>query len=521
MPIIECIPNFSDARRPEVIEAIRQVIAAVPEAHVLDIHSDLDHNRSVITYAGSPAAVEEAAIRAIARAAERINLDEHSGAHPRIGATDVFPFVPISGVSMQDCVEIACRLGKRVGEELGIPVYLYEEAATRPERKNLENLRRGQYEGLKQEILSNPERQPDFGPAYLGTAGAIVIGARHPLIAYNAYLTTDDVSIAKKIAKAVRFSSGGLRYVKALGLLVDGRAQVSMNLTNYRETPVARVVEFIRREAERYGTRIHRCELVGLIPEEALVDAAVWYLQLDQFEPEQILERRLRTVVSGQWSVDSPKPAFDRISTLPTGFLEALAAESPAPGGGSASAYSGAAGAALVAMVARLTIGRKKYAEVETQMQQVLARAESLRPELTAAIQQDAAAFEAVMAAYRLPKGTPAEEAVRADAIEAAMKEAARVPLQVATQAVEVMGLAVQVVRSGNLNAISDGASAAAQARAALSGAGYNVRINALSLKDREEVKRLLAALKELEGRAGRYEADLRAALTERGGLLL
>jgi len=521
MPIIECIPNFSDARRPEVIDAIRQVIAAVPEAHVLDLHSDLDHNRSVITYAGSPGAVEEAAFRAIAKAAELINLDEHSGAHPRIGATDVFPFVPISGVSMQDCVEMARRLGKRVGDALGIPIYLYEEAATRPERVNLENLRRGQYEGLKVEILSNPERQPDYGPSRLGPAGATVIGARHPLIAYNAYLSTDDVSIAKKIAKAVRFSSGGLRYVKALGLLVDGRAQVSMNLTNYRETPVARVVDFIRREAGRYGTSLHHCELVGLIPEEALVDAAVWYLQLSQFEPEQILERRLRTVIRDQLSVDSPKPAFDGISSPPTGFLDALAADSPAPGGGSASAYSGAAAAALVAMVARLTIGRKKYAEVEKQMQQVLERAEALRAELTAAIQKDAAAFEAVMAAYRMPKGTPEEAAVRGEAIESAMKEAARVPLQVATQAVEVMGLSVLVVKAGNLNAISDGASAAAQARAALSGAGYNVRINAASLKDRDEVIRLLAALKDLEERAENYEEDVRATLSERGGLLL
>jgi glutamate formiminotransferase/formiminotetrahydrofolate cyclodeaminase len=250
------------------------------------------------------------------------------------------------------------------------------------------------------------------------------------------------------------------------------------------------------------------------------VDAAVWYLQLDPFEPEQILERRLREAIGLALRASQPS-ADDERSTLPTGFLESLAADSPAPGGGSASAYSGAAGAALVAMVARLTIGRKKYAEVETQMQQVLARAEALRAELTAAIQQDAAAFEAVMAAYRLSKGTLAEEAARAEAIESAMKEAARVPLRVATQAVEVMGLAVQVVRAGNLNAISDGASAAAQARAALSGAGYNVRINAASLKDQEEVKRLFAALKGLEEQAAEYEADLRAALSGRGGMLL
>ena len=219
-PLVECIPNFSEARRPEVVEEIIGVIKAVPGIQVLDRHSDLDHNRSVVTYVGPPEAVEEAAFQAIARAAKLIDLDHHEGAHPRIGATDVVPFVPITGVTMQDCVEIAHRLGKRVGTELGIPVYLYEEAATRPDRQNLENNRKGQYEGLKEEIKTNPERKPDFGPASLGTAGATVIGARQPLIAYNVYLTTAEVPVAQKIARAIRQSSGGMRFVKAMGILV-------------------------------------------------------------------------------------------------------------------------------------------------------------------------------------------------------------------------------------------------------------------------------------------------------------
>ncbi|MDD2695903.1 MAG: glutamate formimidoyltransferase, partial [Anaerolineales bacterium] len=355
--IVECIPNFSEARRPEVVEALMQAIAATPGVALLDRHSDLDHNRTVLTFAGSPEGVEEAAFRSIALAAELIDLDKHTGEHPRIGATDVVPFVPISGVSMQDCVAMAVRLGQRVGQELGIPVYLYEEAATRPERKNLEDVRRGQYEGLKEEITVKPERLPDFGPARLGTAGATVIGARHPLIAYNVYLTSDDVTVAQKIAKAIRHSSGGLRFVKGLGLLVDGRAQVSMNLTNYRQTPISRVMALIRSEAARYGVSVHHSELVGLIPQEALIDAAVWHLQLDQFSAEQVLERRLEAA----WQAQA--------AGLPVSFLEALASSSPAPGGGSASAYSGAAAAALVAMVARLTIGRKKYAAVEGRMQ--------------------------------------------------------------------------------------------------------------------------------------------------------
>ena len=298
-PILECIANYSEARRPEVVEAIMQAITGVAGVHLLDRHSDLDHNRTVLTYVGPPQAVQEAAYRSIARAAELINLDQHTGEHPRIGATDVCPFVPISGLTMQEAVQLARTLGQRVGEQLGIPVFLYEEAATRPDRQNLENIRRGQYEGLKTEIVTNPDRQPDFGPAKLGTAGATVIGARQPLIAYNVYLTTDDVSDAEKIAKAVRQSSGGMRYVKALGMLVEGRAQVSMNLTNYKKTPVARVVEMIRREAARYGVGVHHCELVGLIPQAALVDAAQWYLQLDQFEPEQILEHKILSASHG------------------------------------------------------------------------------------------------------------------------------------------------------------------------------------------------------------------------------
>ncbi|MGZ9226741.1 MAG: glutamate formimidoyltransferase, partial [Anaerolineales bacterium] len=352
-PLIECIPNFSEARRPEVIDQIAAAISSVEDVRLLNRSSDLDHNRTVLTFAGPPFAVEEAAFRTIQTAAELINMDNHTGEHPRLGATDVMPFVPLSEVTMDDCVAMAKRLGERVGNELSIPVYLYEAAATRAERVNLENIRKGQYEGLKSEIESDPDRTPDYGPSKLGAAGATVIGARNPLIAFNVYLTTADVDIAKKIAKAIRQSSGGLRYVKALGLLVEGRAQVSLNLTNYRETPVARVVEMIRREAARYGVGIHHSELVGLIPQDALTDAAVWHMQLDQFDKAQILESRL-------YEAHASAPADNGPS-----FIEELAAPTPTPGGGSAAAYSGAMGAALVAMVAGLTIGKKKYANVE------------------------------------------------------------------------------------------------------------------------------------------------------------
>jgi glutamate formiminotransferase len=291
--IVECVPNFSEGRRKEVIDQIVGALASVEGVRVLDVQSDADHNRSVVTMVGEPEAVEEAAFQGIERAARLIDMDQHQGEHPRMGATDVVPFVPIAGVTMVDCVEMARRLGERVGRELVIPVYLYEEAASRPERRNLADVRRGEYEGLRVEIETDPHRAPDFGPARVGKAGATAIGARPPLVAFNVYLNTDDVAIAKAIARAVRHSSGGLRYVKALGLLVEGRAQVSMNLTDHRQTPIHRVVEMIRREAARYGVTIVSSEVVGLIPNEALLDAARFYLQLDGFSSDQILENRL------------------------------------------------------------------------------------------------------------------------------------------------------------------------------------------------------------------------------------
>lgn len=293
--IVECVPNFSEGRRQEVIDAIVAAIAAAPGAQVLDTQTDADHNRTVVTFVGEPEVVLEGAFQGARRAAELINLDEHSGAHPRMGATDVIPFVPIRGLTMADCVELARRLGQRIGEELEIPVFLYEEAATRPERQNLADVRKGQYEGIRELIASDPAHAPDFGPRRMGPAGATAVGARPFLVAFNVYLATGDVEIAKKIAKTVRHSTGGLRFVKALGLLVEGQAQVSMNLTDFRRTPIHVVVEMIRREAARYGVLVARSELVGMIPQEALLEAACWYLQLDGFRPEQVLENRLFT----------------------------------------------------------------------------------------------------------------------------------------------------------------------------------------------------------------------------------
>lgn len=507
--LIECIPNFSEARRPEVIDQIVAAITSVDGARLLDRSSDLDHNRTVITFAGSPLAVEEAAFRAIKTAAELINMNQHTGEHPRIGATDVCPFVPLSEATMEECVAIVKRLGQRVGSELNIPVYLYEAAAMRPERANLENIRRGQFEGLKEEIESNPDRSPDFGPAKLGNPGATVIGARNPLVAFNVYLTTSDVDVAKKIAKAIRQSSGGLRYVKALGLLVEGRAQVSINFTNFRETPIARVVEAIRREAERYGTGIHHSELIGLIPQEALTDAAVWYMQLDQFDTSQVLEARLfeATASASQPAASGPS------------FIEELAAPTPTPGGGSAAAYAGAMGAGLVAMVAGLSIGRKKYADVEAEMQAIRVVAEKLRKELTQCVDDDASAFEALMGTFQLPKESEEEKAARSAAILNATLNAAHIPLNVAEDSVKVMELALKCAKKGNANAISDAMSGFALCRASLTAAGYNVKININSLDDKSLGEKMLSELKELETKAEELEKEIRKTMTERGGI--
>lgn len=500
--LVECIPNFSEGRRVEVVDAIAQAITVVPGVVLLDRSSDADHNRSVLTLAGPPSAVSQAAFDAIATAAELIDMEQHEGQHPRMGATDVVPFVPLGGVTMDDCVEMARALGQRVGTELGIPVYLYEQAAARPERQNLAKVRRGEYEGIRDSIASDTERVPDFGPREVGAAGVTAIGARPPLIAFNVYLTTDDIDIAKEIAKAVRHSSGGLAFVKGLGMIVEGRAQVSMNLTDYTRTPVARVVETIRREAARYGVAIHHSELIGLIPQGALVDAAVWHLQLDQFGADQILETRL-------FADAQPPPDF----------IEAVAAAKPTPGGGSVAAHSGALAAALVVMVAGLTVGKKKYAAVAERMAQIVAEAQTLRAALQAAVAQDAAAFDEVMTAYRHPKESEAEKTERAASIERALHHAARVPLLVAEQATQVQALAVEVAESGNANAITDAAAGAHLAHAALRVAGLNVKVNAADVTDRKAAEEWLRQLDDLGGKARVLTERLTQALLERGGL--
>jgi glutamate formiminotransferase/formiminotetrahydrofolate cyclodeaminase len=452
----------------------------------------------VITFAGRPEAVEEAAFKGIERAASLIDMDQHQGEHPRIGATDVVPFVPISGVTMEECVDMARRLGERVGQELNIPVYLYEKAATRPERVNLANVRRGEYEALKEEIATKPERKPDFGPSRVGKAGATVIGAREPLIAYNVYLDTDDLKVAQAIARAVRFSSGGLPFVKALGLYIEqrGLVQVSMNLTDYRRTPVHRVVEEIRQEAQRYGASVVSSELVGLIPRQALLDAAEYYLQIEDFQPGMVLESHL----------EEPE-------LTPEAFLEAVAEGTPTPGGGSVSALAGALAAALTSMVCHLTLNKEPSAQGPTE---ILQRVQALRRELTALVEQDALAYQGVLEAYRQPKGTAKEKKQRTAAIQEALEGAARVPLEAAKAAVEVLELLPRLLETGLPSAASDVGVAAYMAQAAVRGAGLNLRTNLSSLDEKGLAESLEQELVSLEDRASQLMDEVERGLAEK-----
>jgi glutamate formiminotransferase/formiminotetrahydrofolate cyclodeaminase len=501
--IVECVPNFSNGRDPEIYNGIAATIRGVRSVQVLDVSADPDHNRSVITFVGTPAAVEEAAFRAIKLAAELIDLEVHEGEHPRIGATDVVPFIPVKGVTTEDCVDIARRLGRRIGEDLDIAVYLYGHAAVRPEHKKLSAIRKGEYELWKTEVATNTARLPDFGPAEAKPWGATVIGARPFLIAYNIYLNSDDAVIADQIARQVRFIGGGLRFVQAKGFLVEGQAQVSMNLTNFAKTPIYRVQEMVRREAARYGLSITKAELIGMIPQTALLDAAKYYLQLNDMEDGQVLELRLQD----EKEEEKALTAYE--------FVEATAAAKPTPGGGSVAALAGALAAALTQMVAGLTIGRKKYAAAKDEAQATLQQAGKLREALTMAIGEDAAAFEAVMAAYRNKKLSGKKKAA---AIEAATIGAAEVPLRVAELSLQTAELASAMARSGNINAVSDAAAGALMAQSAVQAAALNVKINAAGMKDQVLADEMRAKVTQLESKVSEIAAATISTAAERGG---
>src|SRR6266852_6102439 len=455
--LVECVPNFSEGRDPAKVDAIVEAMK-IPGVYLLDREMDSDHNRSVITLVGEREAIQEAAIRGVGKAAELIDLTKHQGAHPRMGAADVVPFIPIDGLTIEDCVAMARHVGAEIAKRFQIPVYLYEAAAATPERQNLENIRRGQFEGIRADIATNPARKPDFGdPRVHSTAGATVVGARKALIAYNVFLNTPDVDIAKKVAKAVRFSSGGLRFVKGAGFLVRGLAQVSMNLTDFEQTPIHRAFEFVKREAARYGVIPVSSEIVGLIPKRALEQAAEWFLQVENFDSSLILENRLTAVMTGKMAIGGLRAGVEP-------FIEQLAAPTATPGGGSAAAATGAMAAGLATMVASMSRGKKAYVQYERELSAAIARLAQLREELKSAIDADAASYNAVMKAYKAAKDFAGADGI----IEAALKQATSVPLGVAERAMEVAVIAEQLKPITNPNMKSDLTTARALARAAM-----------------------------------------------------
>lgn len=563
MKLVECVPNFSEGRDRSVLEAISDAVKSVDGVRLLDVDPGEATNRTVFTFVGSPQATQEAAFRAIRTAAARIDMRKHHGEHARIGATDVCPFVPLSGTSIADCAELARALGERVGTELEIPVYLYEEAAARPQRRNLAAVRAGEYEGLEAK-LRDPEWQPDFGPARFNPqTGATVIGAREFLVAYNINLNTRDKKLATDIALDIREAGrnkrgpdgkfvrdengvpikrpGRFKHVKAVGWYIDeyARAQISINFTNINATPIHSVFDATCEEAAKRGLRVTGSELVGLIPraamlaagrhylakqrsctgvaESELVHIAVRSLGLDEIAPfdpnEKIIEYRVRDAAT--WRL--------RGCTL-TGFADELSSAAATPGGGSVAALCGALGAALASMVANLTHNPRKSDLPLLDLEGLAVEAQALKAELLEAVDADSAAFDGVLAAMRLPRRDDAESAARDIAIRAATHDATRVPLGVAEGAVRVAEHAARAAQIGNPASLSDAGAAAACALAAAEAAYYNVLINLAGLESADDAgfvdetrRAAQAALGAVERLAAQTRAEVRTRLQASG----
>ena len=556
-PLVECVPNFSEGRDPDVIAAITDAIAAVEGVTLLDVDPGAATNRTVVTFVGAPEAALEGAYAGIAKAQEVIDMARHAGAHSRIGACDVCPFVPVRGVSMEDCADLARRLGARVGEALGIPVYLYEAAASRPERRNLATVRSGQYEGLEAK-LADPEWGPDYGPSeYTAAArrgGATVIGARPFLIAYNVNLNTKNVRRAMKIAALVREKGilrrdadgeiergpdgrglrdpGLFKNVKAIGWFIEeyDRCQVSINFTDYRVSPVHEVVDAIRRVADQEGVVATGSELVGLIPMEAMLAAGRHYLRRQRVNPgapeAELVEVAIRSLGLRELGPFDPGQAIIErriggdgrlVSMTGRAFVDTLSSQAPAPGGGSVSALCGAMAAGLAAMVGQLTTGKKGYEGAWAEMDEAAVAAQGLKDGFLADVDADTEAFDAIMAAMDLPKGTREEKIARGRAIQAATRGAIEVPLRVLERAAEAMPLIEAVAARGNANARSDAGVGALCAEACAEGAWYNVCINLQGFRDKETGAafraRADAALAAVNDRSGAVRSLVRAEL--------
>ena len=495
-PLVVCVPNFSEGRDGRTIRAILAALRA-PGVRLLHHQADAEHHRLDTTVVGSPDAVRAAVLAAARVAVERIDMDDHRGGHPRMGALDVVPFVPLRDVTMDDAVAIARAFAEELSATLDLPVYCYDRAAFTDERRSLAEVRRGEYEGLR-DAVAHGERLPDLGPHAIGRAGATAVGARKPLVAFNLYLSGQDEEAAKRIARAVRESNGGLPAVRAIGFAVPERRciTVSMNLVDHDVTPPAVAFAAVADLAAAEGLEVLGSEIVGLVPEAALTGTDPASLRLEGFDPDrQILERAVEAPTTSEATVG--------------GFLAALASDAPTPGGGAAAAVAAATGAALLEMVAALTVGRPEHAASADRIRAIAADAAIARGEFVEAADRDGAAFDRVMAAFRLPKGTDDEKATRSAAIQAAYLGAAAVPLEVAKLATDLLSQAATAIADGNRNAASDGLSAAELLAASARSAAANVSINARSLRDRERAAALDAEVTTL---LARVEAASRAA---------
>ncbi len=537
MKLVECVPNFSEGRDRAKINTITKEIESTPQVRLLDVDPGESTNRTVVTFIGTPEGVKEAAFKAIKKAAEVLDMSKHSGAHSRMGATDVCPFVPVTGVTMDDCIQMAHELGDKVSKELKIPIYLYEEAAQKPERKNLANIRKGEYEGLP-EKLKDPEWAPDYGkPVFNPKAGATVIGAREFLIAYNINLNTRDRRLAHEIAlnireagrakrdkegKIIRDTKGNaikipgmFKEVKAVGWHIEdyGIAQISINFTNYKISPPHIVFDAAIKEAERLGLRVTGSELVGLIPKEALLMAGRYYLEKQRKStgvPEvELINTAVKSLGLNDVAPFDPQNKIieyqfkeienSLISLNLQEFANELSMDSPAPGGGSTAALCGALSASLSSMVSNLTVGKKDYEQVQKDVKKIAVSAQSLKDEFLRAVDLDTLAFNKLIETYKLPKKTEEQKEEKAKAVETASKEATLVPFGVLENSIEALRLAKEVALKGNKNSLSDAGVAGLTAQAAAEGAYYNIMINLPNIQDSEfksKIKKQAISLK-------------------------
>ncbi len=553
MALVECIPNFSEGRDGSIIKAITDEIEKTDGASLLDVDPGEATNRTVVTFAGTPLSVVEAAFKAIKKAKELIDMSKHHGEHPRMGATDVCPLVPISGITIEECVKLAHKLAKRVGEELGLPVYLYEYAATSPERESLANIRRGEYEALS-EKLKDPNWAPDYGPAKFDKkVGATVIGVREFLIAYNVNLNTRDRKLAHEIALNIREAGrakrdkdgkivrdkdgkaikvkGRLKSIRAVGWYIDeyNMAQISINLINYKVTPLYRVFEECCKEAQKLGLRVTGSEVVGLIPRDAMLEAGRYYLKR-QGKTAGVPEKELIRIAVQSLGLSDVKPFIpcekvieyrvqkktSLLDMTARDFIDEVSMDSPAPGGGSVSAVSGALGGALLSMVCALTVGKKGYEDVQEKVKKLGVGAQQLKDVLVNLVDEDTEAFNGIMSAMRLPKKTKEDKRKREEDIENATKDAILIPLRIMSEGKKIMELLKEAVDICNVNAISDIAVAALEVETAVKGAALNVDINIPNVSDKKFKNKVLGKREDIEKEVVRMREDIERVVRRR-----